>query len=111
MVDRVRRSLRVTYERDILDDFADRKRAPAYREVVVQMGMMVEGFTRRPMFMSPWNPPYLPVHVETAGYVKEVYTFDYDFDLGSVRVRHAVASPLKPYSARRGRPATRRAAS
>ena len=32
----------MTYERDILDEFADRKKAPAYREVIVQMGMIVE---------------------------------------------------------------------
>ncbi|CAB4887622.1 unannotated protein [freshwater metagenome] len=32
----------MTYERDILDEFADRKKAPAYREVVAQMGMLVE---------------------------------------------------------------------
>jgi len=32
----------VTYERDILDEFADRKKAPAYREVIAQLGMVVE---------------------------------------------------------------------
>ena len=32
----------MTYERDILDEFAERRTAPAYREVVVRMGMLVE---------------------------------------------------------------------
>ncbi len=32
----------MTYERDILDEFADRKKAPAYREVIAQLGMVVE---------------------------------------------------------------------
>lgn len=55
---------------------------PFNPSINVEMGMMVEGFTHRPMFMSPWNPAYLPVHVEAAGYVKEVDTYDYDFDIG-----------------------------
>ena len=32
----------MTYERDILDEFAERRKGPAYDEVVVQMGMLVE---------------------------------------------------------------------
>lgn len=32
----------MTYERDILDDFADRKKAPAYLEVIALIGMIVE---------------------------------------------------------------------
>ncbi len=32
----------MTYERDILDEFADRKKAPSYRQVVAQMGMVIE---------------------------------------------------------------------
>lgn len=59
-----------------------RVNGPFNPSINVEMGMMVEGFTRRPMFMAPWNPPYLPVHVEAAGYVKEVDTLDYDFDIG-----------------------------
>ena len=32
----------MTYERDILEEFADRKKAPAYRQVIAQLGLVVQ---------------------------------------------------------------------
>lgn len=82
-----------------------RVNGPFNPSINIEMGMMVEGFTRRPMFMSPWNPPYLPDHVAAAGYVKEVDTLDYDFDIGREPTTYG-ASMLKR-SELKGRVVTR----
>lgn len=35
-----------------------------------QPGLLVEGASEEPMFLYPWNPPYLEGHVEAAGYAR-----------------------------------------
>lgn len=54
---------------------------PFNPSINAEMGMLIEGYTHRPMFLVPWNPPYLPDHVAAAGYTKAVDTYDYDFDM------------------------------
>lgn len=54
---------------------------PFNPSINAEMGMLIEGHTHRPMFLVPWNPPYLPNHVAAAGYTKAVDTYDYDFDV------------------------------
>ena len=54
---------------------------PFNPSINAEMGMLIEGHTHRPMFLVPWNPPYLPGHVAALGYTKEVDTYDYDFDM------------------------------
>lgn len=52
---------------------------PFNPSINAEMGMLIEGFTHRPMFLVPWNPPYLPGHVDAAGYTKAIDTLDYDY--------------------------------
>ena len=52
---------------------------PLNPSINAEMGMLIEGFTHRPMFLVPWNPPYLPGHVAAAGYGKAIDTLDYDY--------------------------------
>ncbi|MCB1404703.1 MAG: hypothetical protein KDK01_00180 [Rhodobacteraceae bacterium] len=33
-------------------------------------GLLIDGFDRPPMTMTPWHPPYLRAHLETLGYAK-----------------------------------------
>ncbi|MGE0422015.1 MAG: hypothetical protein AB7O88_07120 [Reyranellaceae bacterium] len=54
---------------------------PFNPSINAEMGMLIEGHTHRPMFLVPWNPPYLPGHVAALGYTKAVDTYDYDFDV------------------------------
>lgn len=54
---------------------------PFNPSINAEMGMLIEGHTHRPMFLVPWNPPYLPGRVAAAGYVKAVDCYDYDFDV------------------------------
>jgi hypothetical protein len=54
---------------------------PFNPSINAEMGMLIEGHTHRPMFLVPWNPPYLPGHVAAAGYAKAVDCYDYDFDV------------------------------
>lgn len=35
-----------------------------------ECGMLVAGFDKPPMFLTPWHPPYLSRHVEALGYEK-----------------------------------------
>jgi hypothetical protein len=44
-----------------------------------ESGLLVDGFEERPMFLIPWDPPWLGQHVETAGYRKAVDLFSYDY--------------------------------
>jgi len=52
---------------------------PFNPSINAEMGMLIEGHTHRPMFLVPWNPPYLPGHVDAAGYSKAIDTLDYDY--------------------------------
>jgi hypothetical protein len=54
---------------------------PFNPSINAEMGMLIEGHTHRPMFLVPWNPPYLPGHVAALGYTKAVDCYDYDFDM------------------------------
>ncbi len=42
-----------------------------------EMGMLVQGFHERPVFLTPWHPAYLSRHLEALGYVKarDVYSY------------------------------------
>ncbi len=54
---------------------------PFNLSINAESGLVTSGFTHRPMFMTPWNPPYLPPHVDAAGYAVAADTMDYDFDV------------------------------
>ena len=56
---------------------------PFNPSINAEMGMLIEGHTHRPMFLVPWNPPYLSALVAAAGYSKAVDCYDYDFDVTS----------------------------
>jgi hypothetical protein len=52
--------------------------SPAFNEV----GVLVEGFDATPMIFMPWNPPYLPRHLEALGYEKARDLISYRIDIG-----------------------------
>ncbi len=57
-----------------------------------EMGLLVEGFEERPVFLTPWHPPYLKHHLEALGYLKarDVYSYRIENTPGSsdVAARH-----------------------
>ena len=54
---------------------------PYNLSINAESGLLTGGFTHRPMFLTPWNPPWLPPHVDAAGYAVAANTMDYDFDV------------------------------
>jgi GNAT superfamily N-acetyltransferase len=49
---------------------ADRINGPFSPTINGECGMLVEGFEKTPMFLTPWHPPYLSRHIEALGYQK-----------------------------------------
>ena len=49
---------------------ATRINGPFSPSVNAEVGMLVDGFTARPMIFMPWSPPYLPTLMERCGYEK-----------------------------------------
>jgi GNAT superfamily N-acetyltransferase len=37
-----------------------------------EVGLLIEGYDRRPMILEPWHPPYYREHLERLGYVKKM---------------------------------------
>ncbi|MFO1088735.1 MAG: dATP pyrophosphohydrolase [Hyphomicrobiales bacterium] len=52
---------------------------PFNMSINAESGMLVGGFTERPMFLIPWDPPWLGPLVEKAGYAKAVDLYSYDY--------------------------------
>ncbi|HUF75704.1 MAG TPA: hypothetical protein VMM35_05465 [Longimicrobiales bacterium] len=48
----------------------DRSRGPISPSLNHQAGLLVEGFERSPMILTPWNPPFHAGLIESAGYAK-----------------------------------------
>jgi hypothetical protein len=46
-----------------------------------ELGLLVEGFDTTPMFMAPWNPPYLKESLERRGYIKARDLISYQYDV------------------------------
>jgi hypothetical protein len=60
---------------------ATRINGPFSPSVNGECGMLVEGFTAKPMFLTPWHPPYLSRHIEALGYAKAKDLFSYRFEI------------------------------
>jgi hypothetical protein len=60
---------------------ATRINGPFSPSVNGECGMLVEGFTATPMFLTPWHPPYLSRHIEALGYAKAKDLFSYRFEI------------------------------
>ena len=45
-----------------------------------EMGMLVQGFDERPVFLTPWHPAYLSRHLEALGYAKARDVYSYSID-------------------------------
>jgi hypothetical protein len=45
-----------------------------------EMGMLVQGFDERPVFLTPWHPAYLSRHLEALGYAKARDVYSYSMD-------------------------------
>lgn len=58
---------------------ATRINGPFSPSVNGECGMLIEGFTATPMFLTPWHPPYLSRHIEALGYAKAKDLFSYRF--------------------------------
>jgi hypothetical protein len=59
-----------------------------------EMGLLVEGFEARPVFLTPWHPPYLKRHLEALGYAKarDVYSYSIENTPGSSDVAARMAN-------------------
>ncbi len=53
-------------------------RGPVSPSLNHEAGLLVEGFDRAPVIMTPWNPPYYGALLENAGYVKAADLLGYD---------------------------------
>jgi hypothetical protein len=58
---------------------ADRINGPFSPSINAECGMLVEGFDKTPMFLTPWHPAYLHRHVEALGYQKARDLISYVF--------------------------------
>ena len=48
-----------------------------------EMGTLIDGFEKTPMFLTPWHPPYLSRHLEALGYEKAVDVVSYEIKTSS----------------------------
>lgn len=53
-------------------------------------GMLIEGFEEMSMFITIYNYPYYPVHLETLGYIKDVDWIEYDLAVPEEKVPEKV---------------------
>ncbi len=66
----ITRALTEAAERWLRARGANRINGPFSPTINGEAGVLVEGFDARPMIFMPWNPPYLPRHLESLGYTK-----------------------------------------
>jgi hypothetical protein len=60
---------------------ATRINGPFSPSINGECGMLVEGFDRAPMFLTPWHPRYLSRHIEALGYEKACDLVSYEIKL------------------------------
>ncbi len=60
---------------------ATRAAGPFSPSINAEAGLLVEGFEAAPMFMVPWNPPYLGPVLERQGYTKARDLISYRYDV------------------------------
>ncbi|GLI94612.1 hypothetical protein [Methylocystis echinoides] len=75
------RALTAAAEGWLREKGATRINGPFSPSVNGECGMLVEGFTATPMFLTPWHPPYLSRHIEALGYAKAKDLFSYRFEI------------------------------
>ena len=60
---------------------ATRINGPFSPSINGEMGMLIEGFEKTPMFLTPWHPPYMSRHVEALGYEKACDVVSYEIKI------------------------------
>ncbi|HYA79576.1 MAG TPA: GNAT family N-acetyltransferase [Methylocystis sp.] len=60
---------------------ATRINGPFSPSINGEMGMLIEGFEKTPMFLTPWHPPYMSRHIEALGYEKAVDVVSYEIEI------------------------------
>lgn len=50
-----------------------------------EIGVLIEGFDRRPMILEPWHPPYYQPRVEAEGFVKAMDVLMWELNFGELK--------------------------
>jgi hypothetical protein len=50
-----------------------------------ELGLLIEGFERRPMILQPWHPPFYQEHLEGLGYGKAMDLLMWYLELGELK--------------------------
>ncbi len=50
-----------------------------------EIGILIEGFERRPMILEPWHPPYYQALVEAEGFAKTMDVLMWELQFGSLK--------------------------
>jgi GNAT superfamily N-acetyltransferase len=50
-----------------------------------EIGILVEGFERRPMILEPWHPPYYGPTIEAAGFAKAMDVLMWELQFGQLK--------------------------
>jgi hypothetical protein len=59
---------------------ADVVHGPFSPSINGECGVLIDGFEAKPMFLTPWHPPYLSHHIDAAGYEKARDLISYRLD-------------------------------
>jgi len=50
-----------------------------------ELGILVEGFERRPLILEPWHPPHYAERIEAEGFAKAMDLLMWELELGSLK--------------------------
>ncbi|MEZ5075883.1 MAG: hypothetical protein R2725_00395 [Solirubrobacterales bacterium] len=50
-----------------------------------ELGILVEGFERRPLILEPWHPPYYAERIEAEGFTKAMDLLMWELELGRLK--------------------------
>lgn len=50
-----------------------------------ELGILIEGFERRPMILEPWHPPFYAERIEAEGFAKAMDLLMWELELGSLK--------------------------
>jgi hypothetical protein len=50
-----------------------------------EIGILVEGYERRPMILEPWHPPYYPALIEAEGFAKAMDVLMWELQFGDLK--------------------------